>query len=37
MSVIVRLEEKMEKLKILLPKGRIYDNVVNLFSGAGLP
>ena len=36
MSVIVRLEEKMEKLKILLPKGRIYDNVVNLFSGAGI-
>ena len=33
---IVRLEEKMEKLKILLPKGRIYDNVVNLFSGAGI-
>ena len=26
----------MEKLKILLPKGRIYDNVVNLFSGAGI-
>ena len=26
----------MEKLKILLPKGRIYDNIVNLFSGAGI-
>jgi len=26
----------MEKLKILLPKGRIYDNVVELFSGAGI-
>lgn len=26
----------MEKLKILLPKGRIYDNVVSLFSGAGI-
>ncbi|MDR3284551.1 MAG: ATP phosphoribosyltransferase, partial [Treponema sp.] len=26
----------MDKLKILLPKGRIYDNVVSLFSGAGI-
>lgn len=26
----------MEKLKILLPKGRIYENVVGLFSGAGI-
>lgn len=26
----------MEKLKILLPKGRIYDNVVSLFSGSGI-
>ncbi len=26
----------MEKLKILLPKGRIYDNVIELFSGAGI-
>ncbi|HIW35809.1 MAG TPA: ATP phosphoribosyltransferase [Candidatus Treponema faecavium] len=26
----------MEKLKILIPKGRIYDNVVALFSGAGI-
>lgn len=26
----------MEKLKILLPKGRIYDNVISLFSGAGI-
>ena len=26
----------MEKLKILLPKGRIYENVVRLFSGAGI-
>ncbi|MCQ2981193.1 MAG: ATP phosphoribosyltransferase [Treponemataceae bacterium] len=26
----------MEKLKILLPKGRIYDNVVGLFTGAGI-
>lgn len=26
----------MEKLKILLPKGRIYDNVVELFNGAGI-
>ena len=26
----------MEKLKILLPKGRIYDNVIALFSGAGI-
>lgn len=26
----------MEKLKILLPKGRIYENVVELFSGAGI-
>lgn len=26
----------MEKLKILLPKGRIYENVVSLFSGAGI-
>ena len=26
----------MEKLKILIPKGRIYDNVVELFNGAGI-
>ncbi len=26
----------MEKLKILLPKGRIYENVVSLFTGAGI-
>src|SRR5574344_473069 len=26
----------MEKLKILLPKGRIYENVINLLSGAGI-
>lgn len=26
----------MNKLKILLPKGRIYDNVVSLFSGSGI-
>lgn len=26
----------MEKLKILLPKGRIYENVVELFGGAGI-
>ncbi|QTQ11039.1 ATP phosphoribosyltransferase [Treponema parvum] len=26
----------MEKLKILLPKGRIYENVVSLLSGAGI-
>jgi ATP phosphoribosyltransferase len=26
----------MDKLKILLPKGRIYDNVISLFSGAGI-
>lgn len=26
----------MDKLKILLPKGRIYENVVGLFSGAGI-
>ena len=26
----------MDKLKILLPKGRIYDNVVELFNGAGI-
>ncbi len=26
----------MEKLKILLPKGRIYDSVVSLFTGAGI-
>ena len=26
----------MEKLKILLPKGRIYENVVKLFDGAGI-
>ncbi|NLM00665.1 MAG: ATP phosphoribosyltransferase [Treponema sp.] len=26
----------MEKLKILLPKGRIYENVISLFSGAGI-
>ena len=26
----------MEKLKILLPKGRIYDNVVELFNGSGI-
>ena len=26
----------MEKLKILLPKGRIFDNVITLFAGAGI-
>jgi ATP phosphoribosyltransferase len=26
----------MDKLKILLPKGRIYDNVIELFAGAGI-
>ncbi len=26
----------MEKLRILLPKGRIYENVAELFSGAGI-
>jgi len=26
----------MEKLKILLPKGRIYENVINLLDGAGI-
>ncbi|QTQ14799.1 ATP phosphoribosyltransferase [Treponema parvum] len=26
----------MEKLKILLPKGRIYENVVSLLNGAGI-
>ncbi|MCM1322287.1 MAG: ATP phosphoribosyltransferase [Bacteroides sp.] len=26
----------MQKLKILLPKGRIYENVAGLFSGAGI-
>lgn len=26
----------MEKLKVLLPKGRIYENVRNLFSGVGI-
>ena len=26
----------MDKLKILLPKGRIYENVIELFSGAGI-
>ncbi|HKL85615.1 MAG TPA: hypothetical protein VJ861_04730 [Treponemataceae bacterium] len=26
----------MEKLKILLPKGRIYENVQGLFSDAGI-
>jgi len=26
----------MEKLKILLPKGRIYEHVIDLFSGAGI-
>lgn len=26
----------MEQLKILLPKGRIYENVVELFNGAGI-
>lgn len=30
------VEDSMEKLKILLPKGRIYENVVSLFSGAGI-
>lgn len=25
-----------QKLRVLLPKGRIYDNVVSLFSGAGI-
>jgi ATP phosphoribosyltransferase len=28
--------EPMEKLKILLPKGRIYESVAELFSGAGI-
>jgi ATP phosphoribosyltransferase len=27
----------MDKLRILIPKGRIYDNVVRLFSEAGIP
>ncbi len=27
----------MEPLKILIPKGRIYDSVANLFSEAGIP
>jgi ATP phosphoribosyltransferase len=26
----------MEKLRLLLPKGRMYDNVISLFSGAGI-
>ncbi|WP_162505022.1 ATP phosphoribosyltransferase, partial [Treponema endosymbiont of Eucomonympha sp.] len=26
----------MEKLKVLLPKGRIYDSVASLFGGAGI-
>ncbi|MCI1209012.1 MAG: ATP phosphoribosyltransferase [Treponema sp.] len=26
----------MDKLKILLPKGRIYENVIRLFDGAGI-
>ena len=26
----------MDKLRILLPKGRIYENVINLLSGAGI-
>ena len=26
----------MDKLKVLLPKGRIYDNVAELFAGAGI-
>jgi ATP phosphoribosyltransferase len=30
------MEDRMDKLKILLPKGRIYDNVVALFSEAGI-
>ncbi|MDR1211877.1 MAG: ATP phosphoribosyltransferase [Spirochaetaceae bacterium] len=27
----------MDKLRILIPKGRIYDNVSALFAGAGIP
>ena len=27
----------MEKLRILIPKGRIFDNVIRLFSDAGFP
>jgi ATP phosphoribosyltransferase len=30
------MESKMEKLKVLLPKGRIYENVKALFAGAGI-
>jgi ATP phosphoribosyltransferase len=26
----------MEKLRLLLPKGRMYDNIVSLFAGAGI-
>jgi ATP phosphoribosyltransferase len=26
----------MDKLKLLLPKGRIYENVISLFNGAGI-
>ncbi len=26
----------MKKIKVLLPKGRIYQNVINLFNGAGI-
>lgn len=29
-------DEYMDKLKVLLPKGRIYDNVAELFAGAGI-
>jgi ATP phosphoribosyltransferase len=32
----MRYTSRMEKLRLLLPKGRIYDNVVSLFSGAGI-
>ena len=29
-------DKPMDKLKVLLPKGRIYDNVAELFAGAGI-
>jgi ATP phosphoribosyltransferase len=31
------LEKRREKLRILIPKGRIFDNVARLFSEAGFP
>jgi ATP phosphoribosyltransferase len=31
------LRRKIDKLKILIPKGRIFDNVSRLFSDAGFP